>query len=151
MKKESGDITMAADDLELIKQKKAMELQARAKYLQEYGNEVKDVTDQEFLDLINNSPFPVFIDFWAPWCGPCRAVAPIIKKLAASEKYKGKMLFIKLNTDNYPQIAAMNGIRGIPTFMIFYKGKLLKRAVGAMPEPKFVQMIEEALKRLEKE
>lgn len=141
---------MTTDELELIKQKKVMELQNKAKYLQKYGNSVQDINDQEFLDLINNSPLPVFIDFWAPWCGPCRAIAPIIKKLSESEKYKGKVLFVKLNTDNYPQIAAMNGIRGIPTSMIFYKGKLLKRTVGAMPEAKFVQMIDEALKQLEK-
>jgi thioredoxin 1 len=91
------------------------------------------VADEEFDEKILNGDLPVVVDFWAPWCGPCKTVAPILDKLA--EDYSGKVVIAKVNTDEDNQYAAQYGVQGIPTMIFFHEGKLVHRQVGALPEP----------------
>jgi len=79
---------------------------------------------------VAQSPLPVLVDFWAPWCGPCRIVGPEMEKLARQES--GSLVVAKLNTDEIPEVANRFGIRGIPTFILFKDGREFKRASGAM-------------------
>ena len=101
---------------------------------------------KSFDELIRNSPLPVFVDFWAEWCGPCRTVAPSVKQLA--DELKDRLLVIKINVDEKPGISAQYGIQSIPTFMIFYKGKAVSRFSGAMPYPALKQEVEKSLSQL---
>ncbi len=137
-----------SDDLEALKAKKMQELQKMAALQQEFGGKVKELTASDFNEALRKvGDTPLFVDFWAEWCAPCRAVAPIIEKLA--KEYNGKMFFAKLNVDFAPRIAQMFSIRSIPTYIIFYRGRPLVQAIGAMPEKKFRQFIESTLKKLE--
>jgi len=101
-----------------------------------------EVTDATFKEIIQNHPL-VVVDCWAPWCGPCRMVAPIIEEL--SKDYAGKILFGKLNVDENPQVSMQYEIMSIPTLLIFKGGKLLNKIVGAMSrqmlEPKITQYL----------
>lgn len=90
------------------------------------------VTDATFEEEVLNSSVPVLVDFWAPWCGPCRMIAPLIDELAT--EYQGKMKAVKLNTDESPQVASQYGIRSIPTVMIFKDGEKLDTVIGAVPK-----------------
>jgi thioredoxin 1 len=96
-------------------------------------NEPIHVTDAAFEKAVLQSETPVVVDFWAPWCGPCRAVAPILDKLAG--EYAGKVVIAKVNTDENPQWAGQFDVRGIPTMLFVADGKLVHRQVGALPEP----------------
>ncbi len=84
-----------------------------------------------FDELLRTTTLPIFVDFWAEWCGPCRTLAPAVKQLAV--EFKGKLLVIKINVDERPQIAAQYGIQSIPTLMIFKNGKPVWRTAGAVP------------------
>jgi thioredoxin 2 len=86
---------------------------------------------EEFAEIISGSPLPVLVDFWAPWCGPCRMVGPEMEKLARQRD--GSLVVAKLNTDEIPQVAGRFGIQGIPAFVLFKGGKEIGRAAGAMP------------------
>ena len=90
---------------------------------------IHDVAD--FEELVRDSPHPVVVDFWAPWCGPCRTVAPELEKLAASRR--GELVVAKVDTEELPALAARYGIRSIPTFVLFRGGREVKRTMGAMP------------------
>lgn len=92
----------------------------------------KEVTDATFEQEVLKAPRPVLVDFWAPWCGPCRMVAPIVEELA--EEYEGKVNFVKLNTDDNPVIASRYGIRSIPTLLVFKGGEPVGQIIGFRPK-----------------
>ena len=89
------------------------------------------VTDSEFEATVLKSPVPVIVDFWAPWCGPCRQVAPSLEKIA--EEYDGKLIVAKVNTDEDPQWSQAYEVSGIPTLLFVAGGKIVHRQVGAAP------------------
>jgi len=91
------------------------------------------VTDAAFEKTVLQSAVPAIVDFWAPWCGPCRSVAPVLDKLA--KEYAGKLLVAKVNTDENPDWAGRYGVQGIPTMLFVANGKVIHRQVGALPEP----------------
>jgi len=93
---------------------------------------VIDVTDQNFEDEALKSTLPVLVDIWAPWCGPCRMIAPVVEKLA--EKYDQRFKFCRLNIDQNPQSATNYQVMSIPTLIFFKDGKMVDRVVGAVPE-----------------
>jgi thioredoxin 1 len=96
------------------------------------SNEPIHVTDAAFEKTVLQSSIPVIVDFWAPWCNPCKMVAPTLDKLA--KEYEGKMLIAKVNTDENPEWMMKYGIQGIPTMLFVSNGKIVHRQVGALPE-----------------
>ncbi|WP_040484249.1 thioredoxin [Lyngbya aestuarii] len=101
------------------------------------------VTDASFKQDVLESDVPVLVDFWAPWCGPCRMVAPVVEEIA--EQYAGKVKVVKLNTDENPNVANQYGIRSIPTLMIFKEGQRVDMVVGAVPKSTLANTIEKYL------
>lgn len=91
------------------------------------------VTDTAFEKTVLQSSLPVIVDFWAPWCGPCRMVAPTLDKLA--KEFSGKLVVAKVNTDENSEWASKYGVQGIPTMLLIANGKVIHRQVGALPEP----------------
>lgn len=100
------------------------------------------VTDDSFDEAVINSSLPVLVDFWAPWCGPCRMVAPVVEELART--YDGRAVIAKVNTDENVQLAAQLGIMGIPTLILFNGGQEADRVVGYAPQ----RLLEEKLNAL---
>jgi thioredoxin 1 len=101
------------------------------------------VTDTSFKEEVLDSEVPVLVDFWAPWCGPCRMVAPVVDEIA--EQYEGQVKVVKLNTDENPNVASQYGIRSIPTLMIFKGGQRVDMVVGAVPKTTLANTIEKYL------
>lgn len=100
----------------------------------------KQTTDATFdADVLKNDK-PVLVDFWAPWCGPCKAVAPILEEL--SKEYADKIEVVKLNTDDNPATSAKYGITGIPTLNVYVGGEVVKSIVGAQPKPRLVKELQ---------
>src|SRR5512139_1384483 len=91
------------------------------------------VNDDGFENTVLKSTLPTVVDFWAPWCGPCKMVAPVLDKLA--KEYAGKLMVAKVNTDENSEWAMKYGVQGIPTMLFLSNGKLIHRQVGALPEP----------------
>ncbi len=124
---------MSDDEREAIKQKKMAELQKAAEERAALSGITSPVhlSDSNFAGEAAKYPV-LLVDFWAPWCGPCRMVAPVIDQLA--REYSGKVVFGKLNVDENPRVAGSFGIQSIPTMMIFKNGKAVDVIVGAMPK-----------------
>ena len=106
-------------------------------------NEPVHVTDSAFEKVVMQSPLPVIVDFWAPWCGPCKMVAPMLEKIA--EEYAGRLVVAKVNTDENPQWANKFGVQGIPTMLFVADGKVVHQQVGAVPEPFLRDRVEDLL------
>jgi thioredoxin 1 len=101
---------------------------------------VKEVSDATFRTEVLDSTVPVMVDFWAPWCGPCRMVSPLVEELAG--EFSGKISFVKLNTDDNPTTATSYGIRSIPTLMIFKAGQPVGQIVGFRSKTELKKHIE---------
>ena len=104
---------------------------------------ITEVGDSNFETEVIQSNRPVLVDFWAPWCGPCKSIAPIIEELAG--QYEGKLKVTKLNDDDHPATAARYGVRGIPNLIILKAGAVKEQIIGAVPKAKLVAAIDKAI------
>ena len=104
---------------------------------------VIDISDKDFEQKVIKSGVPVLLDFWAPWCVPCKMVAPIVEKL--SDKYDGQLKFYKINIDENPRTPARYRVMSIPSLMLFKNGEAVDTVVGAVPERRLVSRIEGVL------
>jgi thioredoxin 1 len=99
---------------------------------------VTEITDSAFPSEVLSANVPVVVDFWAPWCGPCRAIAPVVEEL--SEELQGKVKFVKINVDDNPAVASQLGIRSIPTLKLFVNGAEKNQMVGAGSKDQIKQL-----------
>jgi len=104
---------------------------------------VNDLTDKEFEQEVIKSELPVLLDLWAPWCGPCRMIAPVVEKLSA--KYDGRLKFLRLNIDENQQTPARYRVMSIPTLLFFKDGAVADMVVGAVPEKEITPKIDALL------
>jgi thioredoxin 1 len=107
------------------------------------SNGIHNVTDKDFESSVLNGGKPAHVDFWAPWCGPCRIIGPIVEELAPS--YKDRAIIAKMNVDDNPEVAQRYGVTSIPTLIMFKDGKIADRAVGAMPKGELQKFIDRNL------
>lgn len=106
-------------------------------------SDLLQITDASFEEEILKSELPVLVDFWAPWCGPCRMITPIVEELAS--EYEGKIKVVKMNVDENQATPTKYGIRGIPTVILFKGGEVAEQIVGAVPKAKIASMVENNL------
>ncbi|HVT45848.1 MAG TPA: thioredoxin [Thermoanaerobaculia bacterium] len=106
-------------------------------------NTIQQVTDRDFAESILQSDKPALVDFWAPWCGPCRIIGPIIEELAPG--YEGRAVIAKMNVDENPSVAQQYRITSIPTLMIFKGGQVVDRAIGLLPRAELQKFIDRNL------
>jgi len=104
------------------------------------GENIINVTDSTFESLVLNSEVPALVDFWASWCAPCRAIAPIVDEMA--QEYAGRLRVVKVNVDDNPATPGKFGVRGIPTLILFKGGKVVDQLVGAVPKTQIKELIE---------
>ncbi len=103
------------------------------------SDKVQAVGDDTFDAEVVKSQTPPLVDFWAPWCGPCKAIAPMVEELAGT--YAGKINVRKMNIDDHPKVAGRYGIRAIPTVLLFKGGQVVDQVVGAVPRAKLEEML----------
>ena len=145
-KKENGNQDMAAaggQDVEASTTGTAGAMGSAESGAAESAAEPIHITDDTFDETVANSSMPVLVDFWAPWCGPCRMVAPVVEDLARA--YDGRALMAKVNTDENVQIAGQLGIMGIPTLILFKDGQEIDRVVGYAPQRVLEEKLNAAL------
>lgn len=106
-------------------------------------SDLLQVTDGNFEEEVLKSEVPTLVDFWAPWCGPCRMIGPIVEELAT--EYEGKIKVAKMNVDDNPSVPTKYGIRGIPTVILFNGGDVAEQIVGAVPKAKLADMIKKVV------
>ena len=106
-------------------------------------SEVTEVTDQNFDEEVLRSDLPTEVDFWAPWCGPCRMIAPVLDKIAS--EFEGKLRVAKVNTDENFEWAMKYGVQGIPTMLFLKDAQIVRFQVGALPEYAIREMVDELL------
>jgi thioredoxin 1 len=104
---------------------------------------IQQINDDSFEAEVLKSDTPVLIDFWAPWCGPCRAIAPVVEELAS--EYSGRLKVVKMNVDDNPQTPGRYGVRGIPNLIVFKGGQVHEQIVGAVPKARLSQAIEKVV------
>jgi len=102
------------------------------------------VTSANFKSVVLESKVPVIVDFWAEWCGPCRAVAPVLEEI--SNEYSSKIKIVKINTDEEPQLAMQYGVSSIPNLSVFQSGEVVKAIIGAKPKPVLLKELDEFIK-----
>ncbi len=107
------------------------------------GESVIHVNEGTFDTEILNSDTPALVDFWAPWCGPCRAIAPVLDEIA--EEYKGKVKVAKINVDENRKLAGNHGVMSIPTMILFKNGKALDKIIGLVPKERLKELMDKAL------
>ncbi len=102
-----------------------------------------NVTDANFESIVLKADLPTLVDFWASWCAPCRAIAPIVDEMAAA--FSGKVRVAKMNVDENPATPGRYGVRGIPTLILFKEGKVLDQLVGAVPKNQIKELLNKSL------
>ena len=107
------------------------------------GDNVKHVGDDDFDAQVLQSSLPVLLDFWAPWCGPCKAIGPVIEEMAGD--FEGKAVIAKMNVDDNPATPGKYGIRAIPTLIVFKGGKVVDQVTGAVGKAQLMEMVTKAL------
>ncbi len=106
---------------------------------------ILNVNDNAFAIEILESNIPALVDFWASWCGPCQAIAPVVEELA--REYTGRVKVAKINVEENPQTPGQYGVRGIPTLILFKNGQVFDQVMGVVPKDKLRQMLERALEK----
>ena len=129
---------------EAVSEREALKQRALEEERNAHAGLVVDVGMETFVSEVLESDIPVVVDFWAPWCGPCKQMAPVFESLA--ESFTGRIKFVKVNTEDEGQLAAHFRITSIPTLMVFHGGQVIDGAIGALPGPQIQAMLDRVLR-----